>query len=332
MSFFAPAISTLWKQIESYHIDPGVLFEQAGIDPGVMFDAGARIPRAQIEDLTDRAVSMTGDDVFGIRQADYFRPAHLGALGFAWLASSTLRMAFNRLSRYAKVINEDLTISLHEDMAQFRVDVAVSFPVKHEQIRDQAQMAVLAKTTRIIAGRDLNPLKVRFKHAAPADTASYYAYFKCPLEFGFEGEVNSFFLPVSIMDERLAGSSDELAQLNDQMVVKYLAHRSRTDIVNRVKAAILDGLGSGGLTEATVSDSLHMTSRNMHRKLQKENTTFKAMLTDIRKELAQQYIQDRSLTLTEISFMLGFSEVSSFSRAYKAWAGIPPSEARPKRA
>ena len=186
VSFFAPAISTLWKQIESYKIDPRVLFEEAGVDPRLMFDASARIPPSQINDLTDRAVSLTGDDVFGIKQADYFRPAHLGALGFAWLASPTLRMAFNRLSRYARVINEQLTVSLHEDMAHFRVDVAVGFPVKHEHIRDQIQMALLAKTTRIIAGRDFNPIKVRFRHAEPANTAPYYAYFQCPLEFGFE--------------------------------------------------------------------------------------------------------------------------------------------------
>jgi AraC-like DNA-binding protein len=71
-----------------------------------------------------------------------------------------------------------------------------------------------------------------------------------------------------------------------------------------------------------------MTPRNMHRKLQKENTSFKLLLTEVRKELAQQYIQDRSKTLTEISFMLGFSEISSFSRAFKNWTGKPPSEAR----
>jgi len=331
MSFFAPAISTLWKQIGSYKIDPRKLFEKAGIDPELMFDSGARISRSRLEELTDRAVTLSGDAFFGIRQADYFRPAHLGALGFAWLASSTLRTAFNRLSRYAKVINEQLSVSLHEEPGMFRVDLANPFPVKHEHIRDQAQMALLTATVRIIAGGDFNPARVRFKHAEPSDTSVYYSYFRCPLEFGFEGGFNSLFLPLALMDERLPGSNDELAQLNDQMVIKYLAHRSKTDILNRVKAAILDGLGSGGVTEASIAKSIHMTSRNMHRKLQKENTSFKALLTQIRQELALQYIKDRSLTLTEISFMLGFSEVSSFSRAFKGWTGIPPKEARQRR-
>ena len=71
-----------------------------------------------------------------------------------------------------------------------------------------------------------------------------------------------------------------------------------------------------------------MTPRNLHRKLQKEDTSFKTLMTEIRRELAQQYIKDRSKTLTEIAFLLGFSEVSSFSRAYKVWNGQPPSETR----
>ena len=135
-------------------------------------------------------------------------------------------------------------------------------------------------------------------------------------------------IPVELMDKRLTGSNDQLAKLNEHIVVKYLAHSEKLDIVNRVKAAIIDGLSNGVVTEASIAGELHTTPRNMHRKLQKEDTSFKTLLTDIRKELAQQYIQDRSKTLTEISFMLGFSEVSSFSRAFKGWTGVPPSEAR----
>jgi AraC-like DNA-binding protein len=135
-------------------------------------------------------------------------------------------------------------------------------------------------------------------------------------------------IPLEVARQRLTGSNEELARLNEHIVVKYLAHAAKTDIVNRVKAAIIDGLASAGVTEMSVADALHMTARNLHRKLHKENTSFKFMLNEVRQELAEQYIKDRSITLTEMSFMLGFSEVSSFSRAYKNWTGRPPSAAR----
>jgi AraC-like DNA-binding protein len=130
------------------------------------------------------------------------------------------------------------------------------------------------------------------------------------------------------VDKRLTGSNDQLARLNEHIVVKYLAHSAKQDVVNRAKAAIIDGLSNGAVSETSIAEALHMTPRNLHRKLHKENTSFKLLLTEIRKELAQQYIQDRSKTLTEISYLLGFSEASSFSRAYKGWTGQAPSEAR----
>ena len=104
-------------------------------------------------------------------------------------------------------------------------------------------------------------------------------------------------------------------------MVRYLASQAKGDIVNRVKTAILEKLGEGSVTEATIADELHMSTRNLNRKLGAENTSFKALLLEIRTELANQYINDATLTLTEISFMLGFSEISSFSRAYKRWTG-----------
>ena len=112
------------------------------------------------------------------------------------------------------------------------------------------------------------------------------------------------------------------------MVVRYLASQAKGDIVNRAKTAILEELGEGSVTESAIADYLHMSTRNLNRKLSAENTSFKTLMLEIRTELANQYINDATLTLTEISFMLGFSEISSFSRAYKRWTGMSPSEAR----
>ena len=82
------------------------------------------------------------------------------------------------------------------------------------------------------------------------------------------------------------------------------------------------------VTDRIAAVALHTTKRNLHRKLQAQGTSFKQLLTETRQELAEQYINDSTLTLTEISFLLGFSEASSFTRSYKRWTGLPPSEAR----
>ena len=326
MSFFAPAIGGVWRQLESHGIDPGPVFHRAGIDPKSIFDQGARISFDAHDSLISESAKMCNDPFFGLKEAEHFRPAHLGALGFAWLASSSLRTAFQRLSRYSKMINDFLNITLEEDGAYFTVSVVSDIASENEPLKEDGQMAIATKCCRAIFGDRFQPARVHFRHAEPDDTSYFYEYFRCPVDFGSES--TKLFIPIELMDKRLTGSNDQLAKLNEHIVVKYLAHREKKDIVNRAKAAIIDGLGSGGVTEQSIADEIHMTARNLHRKLQKEDTSFKNLLNDVRQELAQQYIQDRSITLTEISFMLGFSEVSSFSRAFKNWTGKPPSVIR----
>jgi len=326
MSVFAPALGALWRQLEGYGIDPAPLFRNEGIDPEVIFDAGARVPMDRYQRLDEKAAELSGDPYFSLRGAEYFRPAHLGPLGFAWLASSTLRTAFQRLSRYARVIQEKLSVELSEDRQYFYVHIDAHIPLLNETIREDGQLAALVKLCRTIAGRQFNPVRVGFRQQQPPQTAYHYELFRCPIEWGADRTVAV--LNVADVDRRLTGSNDQLAKLNEHIVVKYLAHSAKQDTVNRVKAAIIDGLANGSVSEASVAEQLHMTPRNLHRRLQKENTSFKLLLTEIRKELAQQYIQDRSKTLTEISYLLGFSEASSFSRAYKGWTGHAPTEAR----
>ena len=326
MSVFAPALGALWEQLQGYGIDPEPLFREEGIDPEMLFDAGARIPLDRYQRLDVKAAKLSGDPYFGLKGAEYSRPAHLGALGFAWLASSSLRTAFQRLSRYARVIQEKLTIELDEDDEFYYVRLDAHMPLLNKRIRENGQLAAVVKFSRVIAGKDFNPAKICLKQSEPEDAGYYYELFRCLLEFN--AKATTFVIRLEDVDKRLTGSNDQLAKLNEHIVVKYLAHCEKNDIVNRVKAAVIDGLANGQVTETSIAKEMYTTPRNLHRKLQKEDTSFKTLLTEVRKELAQQYIQDRSKTLTEISFMLGFSEVSSFSRAFKGWTGRPPSEAR----
>jgi AraC-like DNA-binding protein len=302
MTIFAPALGALWEQLKGYGIDPEPLFREEGIEPESMFDSGARIPLERYQRLDVKAAKLSGDPYFGLKGAEYCRPAHLGALGFAWLASSSLRTGFQRLSRYARVIQEKLTIDLDEDDEFFYVRMDAHMPLLNKRIRENGQLAAVTRFCRMIAGEDFNPARILMKQPEPEDSGFYYELFRCAIDFDCDS--TTFVVRLEDVDRRLTGSNDQLAKLNEHIVVKYLAHNEKQDIVNRVKAAIID------------------------RKLQKEDTSFKQLLTEVRKELAQQYIQDRSKTLTEISFMLGFSEVSSFSRAFKGWTGKPPSEVR----
>ena len=150
----------------------------------------------------------------------------------------------------------------------------------------------------------------------------YYEFFRCELLFSVE--TAEIVMPISVADEPLVGFNPQLVQNLDQMIVDYLAKKDQDDIVSRTRAEILNGLPSGTVSLESVADALHMSTRSLIRKLADENESFKNLLASIRKELGEKYVMNKGLSLTEISFLLGFSETSSFSRAYKNWTGMSP--------
>jgi AraC-like DNA-binding protein len=199
----------------------------------------------------------------------------------------------------------------------------------NEAVRDDGALALIARMCRLIVGDHFRLQTVNFRHPEPGDFRPYFEYFACRLNFNQAD--NQLLIPLAFADETLVGANPELALLNDQVVTRRLAKLDRNNIVARVQAALLDQLPHGNISDDSVATSLHMSVRTMHRKLVEVNSNFRTLLVEMRRNLAEQYLMDNSLTLTEISLLLGFSEPSSFSRAFKNWTGTAPSEARQAR-
>ena len=329
MSVFASSISSFWRQLEDSGVDPVPLFRKHGIESSTVFDQGSRVSYLKLDRVMAEAVEQSGDPFFSLKEAEYLLPSHIGPLGFAWLASTSLRSAFQRVQRYIDVLHENLQVTLRESEDALVVSFYLDAPSVNLYHRDIGYLAIMTRMCRFNYGDQWNPSRVTVAHPTPPDQSYFYSLFRCPVDF--EAEENSLHIDLRHADKQLDGANKQLAQLHDHIVVRYLAHLSRNDIVNRVKAAILDGLGEGAATEAFIAQAMNTSIRNLNRKLSKEGTSFKSLLMEIRRELAEQYISDSTLTLTEISFLLGFSEVSSFSRAYRRWEGLSPSEARKSR-
>ena len=129
-------------------------------------------------------------------------------------------------------------------------------------------------------------------------------------------------------DQRLPGGNPHLAQINDRIIIRYLASLSNDDIIHRTQTAIIDLLPSGNVSDKKVARTLFLSERSLQHKLQQTGSSFRKLRARTREKRAQPYIQDPDVDLTEIAFLLGFSEHSSFSRAYKRWTGQTPSASR----
>jgi AraC-like DNA-binding protein len=144
----------------------------------------------------------------------------------------------------------------------------------------------------------------------------------------FGQETLGLYFDLNTLRDPLAGASRELAQHNDQIVMQYLEKLNRDDIVNRVRAQIVTGLSGGNFSRAAIAASVNMSASTLQVKLARAGQSFQQMLDETRHELALGYIEQSRLLITEIAFMLGFSDLSNFIRAFKRWTGKSPTEFR----
>jgi len=323
----ASTAGLLWKVIESYGQDPEPYFRRARIDPRLLNDPNARLNLTSVDKIYHELYESENDPGMGLKLAQLWHPSHLSSLGYAWLASSSLYTALNRLSRYVRIVNDAISVSLEEVGETLVITISSDdreFPYPYQ---DDSSSAILLNMCRVNYGEQLNPVSVSFQHeGSSATSGNYFSFFRCPVEFG--AKLNQIVLPLDAVYKKLSSSNPQLALLNDQVMINYLAGLDKEDIIHQVKTAILDHLPSGNITDEKISEAVYTSKRSLQRKLHGQGTTFKNILTEVRKDLALKYIHDRKLTLTEISFMLGFSEMSSFSRAFKRWTGESPKEFR----
>lgn len=329
MSVFAPSLINLWKTIETYGLDPKPLFEAEDLLLKLPIDPGLRVPFEKIDRIRAQAIKLSGDEAFGLRTAVTLQPSQFGALGYAWQASLTLRKACSRLQRFGRIVNDNVAVGVDDRDGCMVVTLDVNAESLCEFARDDGALAAVTRMCRLISGEEFRLQAVNFTRRQPVDLKPYFEFFGCQLNF--EQAHNQLLIPLVFVDKVLAGANPELAMLNDQVTTRRLALLDRNDIVARVQATLMDQLPNGNVSDDSVAEALHMSVRTMHRKLTEVNQNFRSMLVEIRRRLAEQYILDNSLTLTEISLLLGFSEPSSFSRAYKNWTGSAPSEVRQAR-
>ena len=306
----------------SYDLDTESLMKEHGINPQLVSDPNARFRMEQVNAFYAHVAELIDNPNFGLKAAQFWHPSQMGALGYAWLTSDTLRAAFKRYARFVKVVSDAVQLEVTED----NDEVSLQFKFVQEELsqkfRIDGALATLMVMVRANAGADFHPKTVSFIFDEPEDTGPYYALFQSPLVFN--APANRFTITSEEADAPRSCSNVQLSKLHDQFMQEYIAKLHEDNIIERVKLAITEELPSGNISDAIVAERLFLTERTLQRLLQEAGTTFKKLLTEVRIDLADNYIRDSNLSLNEISFLLGFSELSSFSRAFKHWKGSSP--------
>ncbi len=325
----ATAANVLWQLIQANEMDPDDLFRKGGIDPGLLKKPQARVSCRKMNHLWRLVSQKMTDPCFAVHAGEYWHPSHLNALGYTWLVSATLKESLEKLVRYSRVLSETMTLSLKQTDQGTALVYHYLPETPPQDDRRVAALSVILAMCRINCGKDLAPLEVGFTIAPPPCKETFHTYFRTGIGFSCKQDRMTF--AKEDLNRPLPSANSLLAKMNDQVIADYLAHLDAGSMVQQVKSGITNILSSGRVTDDRIARKLNMSVRSFQRQLQKRGTTFRTLLDDTRREIALGYIKASDIRLEEVAFLTGFSEYSSFSRAFKRWTGSTPSLVRAEK-
>ena len=254
-------------------------------------------------------------------------PERLGVVGHLMMNSATLLDAGHHIARFAGVLSETGCWHIYENPESFNIRYTVDHPSPFIQEIEQASLSACIGTLRALSKNKLIPISVAFTHPDPGYSDIYQRIFGIAVKFNMP--------ECSIKISRADGLQPiphhqsyllDLLQQHAQELKKRLG--TADQVTSKVRHLILEFLPRGQVDIEQVSERLHVSRWTLARNLKTEGTTFNDVVRGIRSEMAARYLSDDAMSISEVAFLLGYSEPSAFQRAFRNWYSCTPSEFR----
>jgi AraC-like DNA-binding protein len=307
--------------------DVAAMLALARIQPSILDDSDGRIPHSSMISFWNIAGEETGDQDIGIHVAEAAPTDAFSVHAYAVLSSPNLREAYRRSCRYQRLIHEATNLELDEGAGE--AVLRHSLPGGRCVPRQPAEflMAIYLRFGRLVVGREWSPTLVCFDHDAPADTSEHSRVFAATVRFS--SGVTSLHVVNEILDEPAAKGDPALLAIMDSYAAGLLEKAPGGPALSeRIRTLLQQGLQDGVPTAEEAAAQLNMSVRSLHRGLKAEGSSYRGIADQLRHEQASSMLADPRYSTTEVGYLLGFSEISSFHRAFKRWAGVTPAEFR----
>jgi AraC-like DNA-binding protein len=307
-----------------YGLDTETLLTAAGLAPDLLEQGEQFLPLVDVVRLFVALMERAGDPGLGFETGKRVRPRAYQVLGYAILSSQTLGGALDRLTRFEKLVGNLGTTSWERHGERIRMSWRC--PISGAPRRFLVEAAVtgwVAFARQLVDYEAPSPEQVAFSHGPPPDPERYEAWFRCPVRFRADFDGVEF--DAGLLERELAGADPGLNELMEREARQLLAdYDSKANLVNAVRSRIYRGLADGEPTMEQVAAELEMSPRTLQHRLSRQGMTFQEVLDGLRRSLAELYLRDPGLSLTDIALLLGFAEQSSFTRAFRRWRGVSP--------
>jgi AraC-like DNA-binding protein len=318
------ATTGLLEAIGNAGADPDQVLPALELDRTVLSNAEGFIPCSTFARLLEEAARATGDPCFGLHFGERFNIKNIGALAYVVLNSPTIAVADQHVARYLKLYNQAANVffTVEEKRAYLQyvlVDLGIAVPRQENEY----SMVIRLNTIRMMVGSQWAPLEVRFAHEAPEQISEHLRIFGAAVLFGYP--TNTFVIEREFLERQIPAADERLYEIMRRYLERILEEMPQEhEVLASVRRAIAESMREGDPNLARVAKKMAMSPRTLQRQLKEQGMEFKNLVDDTRRRFAQSYLRSRRNTLTEIAFLLGYSEASAFNRAFKRWTGTTP--------
>jgi AraC-like DNA-binding protein len=330
----AAAARDVERAIAATGINSHRVLELAGVDPARIADPSLRLELIDYCRLFDVAARETGDDFFGARFGQGFTPEHFSVVGTLVVSAPTVRDALSALARNYRWIQENssLQFTVHRGFASLEYQICDA-RISHKHQDAELTIAALCGLIRHFLGPAWQPLETHFEHGRGGLRRDYKRVFG---ETVFDQSTNAIlidpmFLGLPMPQQNARAFAEVQALISHQLasVDSEASLRSDKDSRLGLLAHIIESqCKSGDASISAVARHMGLTVHGLRRQLGECNLAYDELVLSVRQTAAMRYVESSDHDLTTIALMLGYSELSAFSRAFKRWHGQSPSACR----
>ena len=307
-------------------IDP--VLKEVGLTRSQTSDHEGRIPFHKHAALLEVAARELHDPCFALHLGQSLNAKDFDLLGYICLNSSTVGDALNNVRRYSHLYSE----GVDHVLAQERDTVALVSSIVDPKAFGLSQAIELTRSltqniTSALVGFEVRAIAVELAHQRVGPASEYRRVLKAPVRFN--AGRNATIFRADLLDTPVRAADHRLLKILKRHAEDVLGQRAgRGDIRREVQGLIATRLQSGEPTIDTIARELGMSSRTLARRLREHGVTYRDLLNDLRRQLALRYLKDGFHKNSQIAYLLGFTDVSAFSHAFKRWTGSAPSAFR----
>lgn len=334
----ATVVADMLQYLDAQGIPRHEAMSACAIDPDFASGPDHRVAGGRVEELWRFAISRTRDSLIGLHMTEAYNPGALDILGYVILSAPTIGDVLDRVSRYARILNDGLRIDIERErtVVSCRCTFVESMDNYLLRTPDQAIDSIwtgFARELRRLSATPLLAKEVSFRRTAPSahERREYERVFAAPLRFGAREDL--FVIPAAHAALPVRSANPALLQAFERHADELLSSMARRDLKSHQVAQVLATRLKGSVPALSeIAKELAMSDRNLQRALRNDGTSFQRVLDEVRHGLAIRHLADPATSAGQVGFLLGFSEPSAFHRAFRRWTGQAPSAYRAAQA